>query len=68
MYNQANGYLGGEGMRMRQKDVQELKPVQSIAMACASNKLCLKELTEALAYKWNKMEQDMIANLSMTLS
>ena len=60
-YNQANGYLGGKGMQMRHKEVQELKTMQPVAMTCATNKLCLKELTGALAYKWSKMEQDMMA-------
>ena len=48
-------------MRLRHKEVQELKTVQPVAMTCASNKLCLKGLTGAFRYKWNKLEQDMMA-------
>ena len=48
-------------MRMRHKEVQELKTVQPVAMTCASNKLCLKGLTGVLQYKWSKLEQDMLA-------
>ena len=45
LYNQANGYLGREGMRTRHKEVEELMTVTPAAMTCVSNKLCLKGLT-----------------------
>ena len=35
LYNQANGYLGGGGTRMRHKEAQKLKTVQPIAMTCS---------------------------------
>lgn len=61
LFPQTNSLLGGECIRLRHKEVQELNTEIPFAITCVSNKICVKGVTGAVGHKWREIEHDMIS-------